>query len=251
MSEDKKSVIRELIETGKADPEGIKKHYFNPSLTPFERDERMNTLFGNPKGNKHYIPWQKVAMKLKVLASELAETCRAAGLQVSIDFGDTLGPPNLVKFLDGLGDANTVLNGVAHFAGVDLDAIHWAVLTSNLSKFCKNQEELEATVAKYQAIGVEVAPGGKFPFAYVKSAKDQMIGDDPCPAGKFLKGVGFKEPDFTEIMAPEEGVLDVLHSLECIRMDPDAMAEVRERVMRSVSLPGWLFSMQKDGILPE
>ncbi|MGZ7257882.1 hypothetical protein ACXWOR_10165, partial [Streptococcus pyogenes] len=89
--------------------------------------------------------------------------------------------------------------------------------------------------SKYQAIGVEVEPGGQFPFAYVKSAKDQMIGDDPCPAGKFLKGVGFKEPDFTKIMAPEEGVLDVLHSLECIRMDRDAMAEVRERVMRSVS----------------
>lgn len=233
------------------DPEGIKKRYFGPGLTPFERDERMNTLFGNPKGNKHDIDWPKVAMKLKVLASELVETCRAAGLEVSLGFGDTLGQPDLKKVLDGLGDTNTVLNGVAHFMGVDLDATHWAVLTSNLSKFCKGQEELDATIAKYQALGVDVVPGGKFPFAYVKSARDQMIGDDPCPAGKFLKGVGFKEPDFTEIMEPEPNVLFALETLVGLRMSPDDEAIVREKLTHSVALPSWLRGMQQDGILPE
>lgn len=250
MSE-KKSTIRELIENGKADPEGLKNRYFNPSLTPFERDERMNTLFGNPKGNKHEILWSKVAMKLKVLASEMVETCRAAGMEVRLEFGANKGKPDLAKFLDGLGDTNTVLNGVAHFAGVDLDAIHWAVLRSNLSKFCKDETDATATIEKYRKIGVEVVLGGKYPFAYVKSAKDQMIGDDPCPAGKFLKSVSFCEPDFSSVMEPEPNVLYALESLEGLRMPPEAEQAVRKELLRAVALPAWLSGMQKDGILPE
>lgn len=73
-----------------------------------------------------------------------------------------------------------------------------AVYVSNLSKFCKNQEELQDTVAKYMNLEVQVYPEGEFPTVCVKSEFDQKdINGDNYPKGKFLKGMKYQPPAFS------------------------------------------------------
>lgn len=76
-----------------------------------------------------------------------------------------------------------------------------AVDTSNRTKFCATQEEVDATVEKYSDLGVSVYVDGEFPMKRVKVTVDQVDinGKDGYRCNKMLKCVKFQEPVFIDL----------------------------------------------------
>jgi len=86
---------------------------------------------------------------------------------------------------------------IADITGYPALADMHAVYVSNMSKFCANDEELDATVDKYRALKVALYAEGEYPTMCVKSSEDQKdINGDNYPKGKFLKGVKYQPPVF-------------------------------------------------------
>lgn len=89
--------------------------------------------------------------------------------------------------------------------GYDLDLLIDRVTDSNMSKLCRNDEELEATLKFYRDKGVEVyskesplaQESGK-PYLVVYSSKEQTVDGKVYRADKFLKNVNWFEPDITD-----------------------------------------------------
>lgn len=71
-----------------------------------------------------------------------------------------------------------------------------AVIAGVMTRFCQNQQQLEATCRRYGDEGIEFTVHGEFPNVYLKSAHDQ---GDEYPKGKFLKSVGYSQPVFAPI----------------------------------------------------
>ncbi len=157
----------------------------NP-LNPFDQVSHMNSAFGNPKGVMAQPDWEALGRQYKILESEFKE------LGLALDRRQMHGPGGV---RDGVADVNVVNLGVAHIAGIDSDTDMLEVFESNMSKMCTNAEELQATVVKYNNLGLEVVTYPNYPLAYVKSAKDQTGNDGEFyKQGKFLKGINFQEP---------------------------------------------------------
>jgi len=94
-----------------------------------------------------------------------------------------------------------------HYAkpGKTVELLIERVVESNMSKLCKNQEEVDATLKYYRDMGVEVDVKDSplmqeegVPFLVVYSTKDQIIIVDgkekEFRADKFLKNINWKEP---------------------------------------------------------
>lgn len=156
--------------------------------TNFEKVSELNTAFGNFKGSPHTPNWGRLKSQWENIKDEYEE-----GLE-AIAAGD------MTAFRDAIQDVLTFCYGAAHIAGVDADEDMNHVHSSNLSKFIANEEELEATKQKYDALGVEYYQSGDFPYMCLKSSKEQLDKDGKnYPNNKFLKGVGFKEPVFKDV----------------------------------------------------
>lgn len=108
-------------------------------------------------------------------------------------------------FIHTLNSKITALFLVNAKPGYDLDLLINRVTESNMSKLCRNQEELEATLKFYQDKGVEVyskesplmQESGK-PYLVVYSSKEQTVEGKIYRADKFLKNVNWFEPDITD-----------------------------------------------------
>lgn len=84
---------------------------------------------------------------------------------------------------------------ISDIYGFDIDEDMEAVITSNMTKFCKDQETLDLTMKKYVNLGIQVYSKGDFPKALVFSSLDQLDKNGKqYRADKFLKSVDFKEP---------------------------------------------------------
>jgi len=144
----------------------------------------LNTVFGNEKGDLQNPNWEKSAKQLHLIQEELAE------LVEGIDNKD------IAEIRDAVADILVVTYGMAHIMGIDADKDMAAVQESNLSKLCKTNEEIEATLKFYQQEkGLDVYAGGEIPEAYIKSSKDQTGSDGKFyPAHKFLKNTIWHEP---------------------------------------------------------
>ncbi|HGS7906785.1 TPA: nucleoside triphosphate pyrophosphohydrolase family protein [Pseudomonas aeruginosa] len=164
---------------------------FPKGLDMCELDARMHQLFGNREGNKFSPSWADLQRYTDILKSEVEELEKGVNEQ---DF---------VEVLDGLGDILTVLHGLANLAGVDIREVWMRVFESNLTKFCRNAGEMEATLEKYKNQGVSVEAGGVFPFAYVTTSEAQVVNGRQVPKGKFLKCIRFTEPDFSDLLSSE------------------------------------------------
>lgn len=71
-----------------------------------------------------------------------------------------------------------------------------SVINGVMTRFVKDEVDLEATKAKHAAKGItEVYTEGDFPTMILKSAIDQP----DAPKGKFLKSASFSEPEFVDI----------------------------------------------------
>jgi hypothetical protein len=156
----------------------------------------MNERFGNPKGSpiafKAEDPniykdavWAKLKAQCKNILAEHNELMSAI---VLMDLEDTR---------DALCDIMVFALGAYHMMGIDADPDMQAVIDGVLTRFCKNQEELDATVGKYRNMDVVVVIEGEFPFKYVKSACDQQMPE--FPKDKFLKSVGYKLAKFPPV----------------------------------------------------
>lgn len=84
---------------------------------------------------------------------------------------------------------------ISDIYGFDIDEDMYAVIESNMSKFCKDEEDLKLTMQKYIDLEVDVYSKGEFPKALVFSSSDQLDKNGKqYRANKFLKSVYFKEP---------------------------------------------------------
>jgi hypothetical protein len=80
-----------------------------------------------------------------------------------------------------------------------LEADMNAVLDAVMTRFIKDQYDLEATIAMHLAKGVpHVYIEGGYPTMILKSAEDQP----DAPRGKFLKSASYRKPVFTESHRP-------------------------------------------------
>ena len=76
------------------------------------------------------------------------------------------------------------------------DEVH----SSNMSKVCRNEQELNETIAHYAKQGVEIVGSTKGEFIIAKCAKDvEMAGKVVCQ-GKVLKSVYYRPADLTPLV---------------------------------------------------
>ena len=74
--------------------------------------------------------------------------------------------------------------------GVDADADMRSVITGVMTRFVKNEADLQATLHKHSLNGItHVRTEGEYPNMIVKSASDQP----DAPEGKFLKSASYHE----------------------------------------------------------
>lgn len=109
-------------------------------------------------------------------------------------------------------------------AGYDSKKVYDEVHASNMSKFCKDLAEVQLTLDKYQAEyglifqpvndsddtmsiseRLKVTPESDLRVEQVEEVfvikvnRDLKMDDKAVKAGKFLKGINFKEPDFSDL----------------------------------------------------
>lgn len=155
------------------------------TLTMFGAVAAMNVAFGNPKGDPENLNLEKLKKQCQNIRDEYGE------LMLAIEAGDP------VAIRDALCDINVFSLGAHHLAGYDADADMGAVYRSNMSKFIRDDVELEATIAKYDDLGVPFYQEGEFPTMCLKASADftDRHGNE-YRKGKFLKGIAYKTPVF-------------------------------------------------------
>lgn len=204
--------------------EGFFASMFPGGVSGFERDARMQQLFGNPQGNKFVPDWKYLEQQFKIFFEEVKE------LRDAIDIGDWN------ELLDGIGDCITVLYAISNAAGVDADKVHAAVHRSNLTKFCRTEKELQDTLYHYAEKGINVGEFGEFPFKCVRTVGVNTIKDKEVPEGKFLKCVRFEEPDWTEVMEPYPEATRVIEALGWLDLTDEQRVTLQERLEQSAPI---------------
>lgn len=189
----------------------------------FELVKRMNEAFGNPEGDPKDFEPVICAMESNtsrmynaVAWSRLQKQCENIGGRFTLssdgrsvyDAGfidgevkellTALHERNIDKVRDALCDIMVFALGAYHFTGYDADADMAAVIAGVMTRFCKDQDALDRTIAKWAALGVtDVYTQGQFPRLCVKSGSDQKANNgDFCPKGKFLKSADYADTVF-------------------------------------------------------
>ncbi|KIO35936.1 nucleoside triphosphate pyrophosphohydrolase family protein [Shewanella sp. cp20] len=85
----------------------------------------------------------------------------------------------------------------------DIDFIRcWdEVHSSNMSKVCRNEQELQETIAHYAKQGVEIIGSRKGDFIIAKCAKDVEMAGKVVRQGKVLKSVYYRPADLAKLVA--------------------------------------------------
>jgi hypothetical protein len=76
------------------------------------------------------------------------------------------------------------------------DEVH----SSNMSKVCRTQQELDQTIAHYAKQGVEIVGSTKGEFIIAKCAKDVDMAGKVVRQGKVLKSVYYRPADLTTLV---------------------------------------------------
>lgn len=160
----------------------------DPVISNFHLVSRMNVAFNNPKGDPKTLDWLRLRKQCTNIVGEYQELMKA------------LDEQNVEEIRDALCDIHVFAYGAHHFMGYDADKDMRAVVEGVMTRFCRDKEELEATVTKYVRLGIE--PGnlrveGEFPQKCVKVNADCTDqGNEFYAAGKFLKSVGYRTTVF-------------------------------------------------------
>lgn len=177
----------------------------NPTFA--QKVAMMNIAFNNPKGDPKHINWGVIESQSKSVLDEVGELFVGLGYKKSVidalvhGFKSALTgcekeAPDLNKVRDANVDICVFAAGSHHLMGVDFDRDGDTVIEGVLTRFVKNAEDLEATLAKHAAAGVtDVTVEGVFPLAIVRSNSDQP----DAPKGKFLKSASTTFPTFYEV----------------------------------------------------
>lgn len=103
------------------------------------------------------------------------------------------GQVHLKGTRDALCDVNVFSYGAHHRMGIDADRDLKSVVEGVMTRFIKDEQDKQATIALHAAQGVTDAYfEGEFPTMVMKSAADQL----DAPKGKFLKSASYTEPVF-------------------------------------------------------
>ena len=158
--------------------------------------KEMNVAFGNPEGNPASIDMQALVMQAKSIGSEFVELMKALGYEVQMAIvPDQLNNPVVMDDVrDALCDIMVFDLGAFHRMGIDAERDMAEVVGAVMTRFCKSEDELLATRAKYDALGVRYTVHGEFPKVFLRSAEDQQMPE--YPIGKFLKSAGYRQPSF-------------------------------------------------------
>jgi hypothetical protein len=170
--------------------------------TSFQIVSAMNTAFGNPKGDPHNIEWNRVRKQCLNIADEFVELMVGLGadpevmkalpglIKATISFTNE---PDLEAVRDALCDIPVFSLGAQHIIGVDGDADMAAVIDGVMTRFVKDEADLQATVQLHHDKGVTcVYTEGEFPTMILKSGVDQP----DAPKGKFLKSASYSPAVF-------------------------------------------------------
>jgi predicted HAD superfamily Cof-like phosphohydrolase len=91
---------------------------------------------------------------------------------------------------------------VAKNRDIDFVACWDEVHSSNMSKVCRNEQELAETTAYYAKQGVEIIGSQKGDFIIAKCAKDVEMTGKLIRQGKVLKSVYYRPADLAKILIP-------------------------------------------------
>jgi hypothetical protein len=153
-------------------------------ISMFQAVSDLNVAYGNSKGDPTNPDWARLESQAKNILDEYNEL-----------MDDGISVKNITEVRDAICDILVFTLGLAHMAGLPVEEDMEAVDASNRTKFCRNNDELGQTAAKYRDLGVEVYVEGSFPSMRVKSLKDQVgLDGKNYPANKMLKSVAFVEP---------------------------------------------------------
>lgn len=150
----------------------------------------MNETFGNPAIAKSKLleggGWEEVTTQAKCLLDE-----------VNTELMQACENKDITELRDVIGDILVFTLGLAHLANVDVCGDLDAIFESNMSKLVVDADMAEETIMKYRKKGVVIDIKGHYPEAYAVSVDDQFDKEGKFyPRGKFLKGAGFREPEF-------------------------------------------------------
>jgi len=93
-----------------------------------------------------------------------------------------------------------LLLNVAKNRNIDFIKCWDEVHSSNMSKVCRNEQELDETIAHYAQQGVEIVGSKKGEFIIAKCAKDVDMGGKVVRQGKVLKSVYYRPADLTSLV---------------------------------------------------
>lgn len=160
-------------------------------MTNFHLVSEMNIAFGNPAGDPtKYINVERLRNQCKNIPKEYKELTDAFDA-----FETESTQKNLDDIRDALCDIMVFAYGAFHLMGINADADMAQVIAALETRFVRDSEHLFQTLAYYKdEKGLKVYVEGTFPRMVIKSAEDQ--GDGEYPKGKFLKAVGYHEPEF-------------------------------------------------------
>lgn len=186
----------------------------------------MNAAFGNAQGvarqllpppagdaqarQLHDGAWQRLQKQCENIGGRLQPGDPTFGIgAINIINGEVLELLEAIarRDLDGVRDALCDIMvfalGAFHIAGLDADADMTAVLDGVMTRFCRNEEELDQTVERWAKKGItRVHTHGAFPTLCVKATEDQTADNGEfIPAGKFLKSVGYRDTVFPPLPA--------------------------------------------------
>jgi hypothetical protein len=199
----------------------------------FELVSMMNVAFGNPQGNPldyetpyNETAWARLESQCKNIKSELKELY------------DAINARDVLAIRDALCDINVFSLGAHHFMGYDANRDMQSVIDGVMTRFCKDEVELEATKTKYDALGVRYVVEGVFPTVCLKSSEDQLMPE--YPKGKFLKSAGYSQPvfyayralgvDMAEMARTREET--IAHEKAVLQRIESQVAEYRDKLMK-------------------
>lgn len=183
----------------------------------------MNVAFGNAQGHAQQLlplpaeasaqqrtiadgAWERLSKQCDNIGGKL-DVHSADGQHNGIINGEVLELLQAIErrdlngTRDALCDIMVFTLGAFHIAGLDADADMQAVIDGVMTRFCRNEEELEQTLQKWRDKGIDkLATYGSFPTMCVKSTEDQVTFDgEQVPKGKFLKSIGYRDTVFSPL----------------------------------------------------
>jgi len=176
------------------------------SSSNYQRVSKMNTAFGNPKGDAERIDWARVRRQVLNIADEFGETVIALGADAEVVkdavahlkfvASKAINPIDRDLVRDGLCDMHVFGYGAHHLMGIDADADMNAVVDGVMTRFMKDPDDRLATQIMHAKKGVtEVYVEGDYPTMVLKSASDQP----DAPKGKFLKSASYQDTVFPAV----------------------------------------------------